>query len=300
MTEAPHTRRVAAHAKINPFLRVLGRRDDRYHDIETVVLPISLADELVIHAYSDPGQFRTLSLSLDVSGDPDLVRRVPVDESNLVMPAAATLAERGGVRGFAEIALHKRIPVAAGLGGGSADAAATLRALNDLWGVGLAEHDLRAIAADLGSDVPAMLHGAALIRGRGEDVTPVDASSFQWALVTFDFGVSTRDAYLWWDQDGTPSDPDPKELVQALTGGVAEFGRALLNDLEPPVVARHPRITDAKGRLLETGVAGAVMSGSGPTVAGLLRDDRALPAQVERELERISGRPIGYVSSFGS
>src|SRR5262249_19539438 len=146
-----HTRIVSAPAKVNPYLRVLGRREDGYHDLETIVLPVDLADRLQIHAYADE-TFRTLSLALDVTGEPGLAARVPVDETNLVFRAARALAAAGAVRGFAEIVLEKRVAVAAGLGGGSGDAAAALRALNELWGVGSTDEELLALGAEIGSD----------------------------------------------------------------------------------------------------------------------------------------------------
>ena len=300
MSEAPNTRRVLAAAKINPFLRVLGRREDGYHELETVLLPISLADELEIHAASDPGQYRTLSLSLEVNGEAELVRGVPLDESNLGLIAAKALADEADVRGFADIFLEKRVPSAAGLGGGSADAAATLSALNDLWGIGINDADLSAVGAKVGSEVPGMLLGAALVRGRGEDVASVHVSSFHWALVTFDFGVFTRDAYAWWDEDGGETGPPVEPLAGGLIGPPEEPAAVMFNDLEAPVVQRHPRIAEAKQALLSAGALGAVMSGSGPAVAGLLPNDQPLAAQSQHDLERLSGRPLRYVTSAAS
>lgn len=278
---------------------MLGRRGDGYHDLETAVLPISLADRIEVHAVSNPTQFRTLSLSLEITGEPDMVRRVPADESNLALRAARVLAERAGIRGFAEIHMQKEIPVAAGLGGGSADAAATLSALNDLWGASLEPGELSSIAAELGSDVPAMLRGPSLIRGRGEDVIDLRAMPFHWVLVTFDFGVSTKEAYGWWDEDGGGTGPDPGPVLEALQAGPAELGPVMFNDLEGPVARRHPRIAEAKRVLLGAGAAGAVMAGSGSCVVGLLPTAEPLSAQVEDELERLSGRPVGYVTSPG-
>ncbi|HEX8099172.1 MAG TPA: 4-(cytidine 5'-diphospho)-2-C-methyl-D-erythritol kinase, partial [Actinomycetota bacterium] len=215
MRSSSNTRTVEARAKINPFLRVLGRRSDGYHDIESLVLPISLADRLEIHAASDPS-FRTLSLALEVVGDPPLIRRVPVDESNLVLRVAEALARRGDVHGFADVTLEKLIPVAGGLGGGSADAAATLLALNDLWGNPVSDETLVEIGAHVGSDVPALLAGrAVLMAGRGEQVEPVEITPMRWRLVTFPFGVSTRDAYGWWDEDGAVTGPDPGGVLDA-------------------------------------------------------------------------------------
>jgi 4-diphosphocytidyl-2-C-methyl-D-erythritol kinase len=313
----PNTRVVDARAKVNVYLRVLGRRDDGYHDLDSFVLPIELADRLEIHASAEP-EFRTLSLSLDLSGDRESLARVPMDESNLVLRAAAAIAERAAVRGFAEILLEKRIPAAAGLGGGSSDAAATLHALNDLWGIGLDPEALRALGAGIGSDVPALLAGAPVVmRGRGETVRPVAAPALRWVLATFAFPVRTADAFAWWDSDrdpavrsSTPSggDRDPLEpgdrggggggVPRVGDGDVARVAAMLRNDLEPPVIRRYPVIRRVKDRLLEGGVAGAVMSGSGPTVAGLLPPDvPGLPAETLAEVRRLTGRRAIQVAS---
>jgi 4-diphosphocytidyl-2-C-methyl-D-erythritol kinase len=282
-----------APAKINLFLRVLGRRSDGYHDLESVLVPISLADGLQIHAASDPGEFRTLSFSLEVSGEPDSVRGVPVDESNLVLKAAKALADRVGVRGFADIHLKKRIPPAAGLGGGSSDAAATLRALNDLWGAGLGDDELMEIAAEVGSDVPAMLRGGAvLIGGRGERVVEQSTSPLSGVLATFDFGVRTGDAYGWWDSDGGTTGPDPRPLLESVSGPVEVLGPILFNDLEEPVVRRHPQIGRVKEALLRGGAIGALMAGSGPTVFGLLSPGTELELNARREVVELSGRSV--------
>ena len=271
----PDTLRVEARAKVNLFLRVLGRRSDGYHDLETLLVPIDLADHLEIHAHSDPAEFRTLSLSLEVSGDPALVGGVPLDDSNLVLRAARSLADAVGARGFADITLEKRVPVAAGLGGGSSDAAATLQALNDLWGCRLDDDVLRGVGQTVGSDVPALLLGGpALARGRGERVEQVSVPGLRLALITFPFGVSTADAFRWWDEEGGRTGPDAEPLLTAARdGGPAMLGRLLYNDLEGTVIRRHPLIGQAKERLLDAGAAGVVMCGSGPSLAALIPDD---------------------------
>jgi 4-diphosphocytidyl-2-C-methyl-D-erythritol kinase len=279
----PNTQEVDAPAKVNLSLRVLRRRDDGFHDIDSVVAPISLADRILIHAHADPSQFRTLSLSLRIAGDPELVRPVPSDESNLVLRAAGALAERAGVRGFAEIELEKRVPTAAGLGGGSADAAATLKALNDLWGCGLGLEDLGRVAAAVGSDVPALLAGRTVrIRGRGEVVAPAEPARARFVLVPFDFGVRTADAYRWWDEDGGPAAP----------------GDEWFNDLEPPVLARHPRIEEARAELQRAGLERVILCGSGPTLAGLLSEQASLDLDAAAAIRSVSGRPPLYASTF--
>ena len=296
-----HTVIVPAPAKVNPFLRVLGRREDGYHDLETIVLPIDLADRLQIHAYADE-TFRTLSLSLDVTGEALLAARVPLDETNLVLRAARALAEDGGIRGFAEIVLEKRVPVAAGLGGGSGDAAAALGALNQLWMLGRSDADLRARGAEIGSDVPALLVGGpCLARGRGELVERVAVPRLELVVVGFSFGVSTADAFGWWDEDGAVSGPEPGAAVSALqrvAAGAPEAAAALTNDLEAPVARRHDAVRQARERLVAAGVP-SFMTGSGPTVVGVLPlgQGRRLSPDAERDLERIAERPVRYTTT---
>ncbi|MGH2557360.1 MAG: 4-(cytidine 5'-diphospho)-2-C-methyl-D-erythritol kinase [Actinomycetota bacterium] len=288
--EAPDTVVVEARAKVNLFLRVLGRRSDGYHELETLIVPIDLSDRLEIHARSDPEQFRTLALSLEVSGDQDLLRGVPVDESNLVMTAARSLADAAGARGFADITLHKRVPAAAGLGGGSADAAATLRALNDVWSCHMDEEGLRRVGETVGSDVPPLLvGGAAVARGRGELVAPARVRPLELALITFPFGISTADAFRWWDEDDGPPGPDPTPVLDAAKRAVpATLGGLVYNDLEDVVIRRHPAIGEARQQLLDAGAAGVVMCGSGPTLAALLSSNRSfeppggLPVRIVR------------------
>ena len=267
-----------AHAKINVFLRVMGRRDDGLHDIESVVLPISLHDVVTATAVDarSAAADRARGISVQVEGDPELTRHVSTElGENLAGRAALALAERAGlVADAADVALrvHKRIPVAAGLGGGSADAAATLHALDELWGTDLGDAALRDLATHLGSDVPAMLAGEpVLVSGRGERLIPVHTAHTWWVLRPFAFGVSAADAYRWWDEArGTGSDPGV--LIAALEiGDVELLGDAIFNDLQPGIVARHPDVGTTLDVLADAGALGAIVSGSGPTVAALAR-----------------------------
>ncbi|HEY1332403.1 MAG TPA: 4-(cytidine 5'-diphospho)-2-C-methyl-D-erythritol kinase [Actinomycetota bacterium] len=295
---------VEAPAKVNLFLRVLGRRDDGYHELQTLVAPIGLADTVSIRAGRD-ADARELSLSLSLEGEPALTQSVPADGSNLVLRAARELAEAAGVHGFAEVRLHKRVPAAAGLGGGSSDAAASLRALNELWGCGLATDELSAIGARVGSDVPALLaDGPALASGRGEHVEAVPLPGFSCAVVMFDFAVSTADAFGWWDDDGGETGPDPQPSLATLTAG--EGGGAWLealrsgarNDLEAPVMKRHPVIRRVRDRLLERGAGAAIMCGSGPSVAAFFAEGGRLDESVAAELAGMSGRPVVTAGSW--
>jgi 4-diphosphocytidyl-2-C-methyl-D-erythritol kinase len=278
--------REPAPAKVNPFLRVLGRRDDGYHDIETLIQPITLADGVEVR----PAE----RLSLSVAGP----RRaeVPEGEENLVLRAARALAGRAGQPRGAVILVAKTVPVAAGLGGGSADAAAALRALNDLWELGWEDH-LGEVAAEIGSDVPALLHGGpVLARGRGERIEPLRVARTWWVLAMQPFGVSAADAYRWWDEDGTAPGPEPDRLLGAMAaGGPEEVGGLLFNDLEPSVVARHREIQEARERLAGAGALGVVMCGSGPTVAGLCRDGR----HAEEVSRTVGGVVVGSIGGPG-
>ena len=259
-----------AHAKINVFLRVLGRRDDGFHDLESLVLPISLHD-VVTAEVGGPGE-----MSLQVDEAPGSTERVPPElVDNLAGRALLALAERvgGGAEApGASLTVDKRIPVAAGLGGGSADAAATLLAVNELWRCDLDRVVLAEIGAWLGSDVPALLADEPVfVAGRGERLTPVHASSVWWVVKPFGFGVSAADAYGWWDDDPITG-PDTGVLIAALeTGDVQLLGDALFNDLQPGVVSRHGEIAETIDAFLEAGAFGAIMCGSGPTVAALAR-----------------------------
>ena len=254
--------RMAAHAKLNVFLRVLGRRDDGYHDVETLLLPISVADDVTVEAADE------LTLSLEGPA----TEGVPAGDTNLALRAARALAaEAAGARPpGARISIHKRIPVAAGLGGGSADAATTLLLLDELWGTGIGRDARARLAADVGSDVPAMFLGEpAYVRGRGEIVEPVLLQTTTWVVKPFAFGVSSADAYSWWDERAATG-PDPGALIAAAeTGNDELLGSVIYNDLQEPVAARHPEVADVVAAFTEAGARGAVMSGSGPTVVAL-------------------------------
>jgi 4-diphosphocytidyl-2-C-methyl-D-erythritol kinase len=273
-----------APAKLNVFLRVLGKRDDGYHDLETLVQPITLADG-VRAAHRDEG------LGLVVAGERSA--EVPAGPENLVLAAARALAKETGEARGANLTLIKRIPVAAGLGGGSADAAATLRALDRLWGTGLPPERLSEVGAGVGSDVPALVRGGPVVaRGRGDLVESVRVGRTWWVLRIMGFGVPVGQAYGWWDEDGAPTGPGPDPLLDAVAAGDASVvGPLLFNDLEAPVTARHPEVGRARDALLAAGALGAVMCGSGPTVAGLARDGR----HAEELARAVGGIAVGSV-----
>ena len=256
--------RLEAPAKVNVFLRVLAAREDGYHDLESLVVPISLADGVTVRADD--------RLHVEVRGVPSLAG--DVGGLNLALVAALALADACPDAAGALVEIDKRIPVAAGLGGGSADAAATLLALNRLWGCDLDPATLGEVAERIGSDVPALLMGGSvLMSGRGELLAPAEVASFWWVVVHLDFGVRSPDAYRWWDEDGGVPGPDPEPLLDAAAAGDAEaLGSLLFNDLAEVVARRHPAVGEAKQHLLAAGALGAIMSGSGSSVVGLARN----------------------------
>ena len=255
---------VRAPAKLNLYLRVVGKRADGYHEIETLFERIDLADELTFEARP-----RELSLT---STDP----RLSCGEDNLVLKAARLLQAESGTPRGACIHLVKRIPIAAGLGGGSSDAAATLRGLNTLWGLQLDPPRLAQLAARLGSDVPFFLSAAsfAVGRGRGERCEPLDESlSLAHVLVVPEERLSTREVYASAQIDLTASKPSITMVAHALrNGSLGELAHGLWNDLAPEAIRRCPVIATIQTSLRERGCLGTLVSGSGASVFGLCAD----------------------------
>ena len=273
---------VRAHAKVNLDLRVLGIRSDGYHELRTVFQTIELHDTLVC---SDaPGPF---TLKCKAPG-------VPLDNRNLVWQAASALwtalGRAGDVRDTV-VSIDKKIPIQAGLGGGSADAAAALVGLGRLWG-GAPLSLLREVGATIGADVPFFLSGGtALGLGRGEEIYPlVDLPAHFVVVVNPPFGVSTAEAYSWYDDDRAAGLKEPREL-QLLPVPWPTRAAQMINDLEPPVVRRHPEITGLKATLREAGAVAAAMSGSGSAVFGLFRS-RAAAARLIKPLSKAGNRAM--------
>jgi 4-diphosphocytidyl-2-C-methyl-D-erythritol kinase len=267
---------VRAHAKVNLDLRVLGSRADGFHELRTVFQTIELHDTLVCSAH--PGTF---VLKCRTPG-------VPLDDSNLVWRAAAALWKALGRAGHPRdtaVSIDKVIPMEAGLGGGSADAAAALSGLGRLWG-GVPVTLLREVASGIGADVAFFLAGGtALGLGRGEEIYPLVDLPPHWIVVVRPaFGVSTAEAYAWYDEDRAAGvKEDPHEL-QVLPVPWPTRAAQMVNDLEPAVVRRHPEIHSMKAALREAGAVASAMSGSGSAVFGLFRTSSA----AERVLRPLS------------
>jgi 4-diphosphocytidyl-2-C-methyl-D-erythritol kinase len=274
--------RVRAPAKINLALCVGPSRRDGYHPLATVYQAVSLYDE-VHAAWAEPDEF-----AVTVSGEgADLV---PTDETNLALRAARLLAHNYGQGGplGALLSIKKAIPVAGGLAGGSADAAAALLACAVLWDLDVGSDELSPLAAELGSDVPfALLGGTALGSGRGEHVVPVLArGGYHWVLAFGHHGLSTPAVYRRHDELGARraglrgggglAFEVPPALMNALrSGDPVALGAALVNDLQPAALDLQPRLRQVLESGLEYGAVGALVSGSGPTCAFLAASEAA-------------------------
>lgn len=264
-----------ASAKVNLVLEVLGKRPDGYHELSTVMQAVDLFDRLTVEAAA--------TITLETS-EPAL----PTDDRNLVVRAARLLQEAAGTEAGARIVLDKRIPLAAGLGGGSSDAAATLLGLNRLWGLRWRRERLVELAVKLGMDVPFFLgRGRALGTSRGEVLAALPGvGGYALVLVNPGVGLSTQEVYgrvpPGWraESDGT------RRMLDALKKrNVVRVAGALTNHLEHWVEPAMPVIGRMKAALLAAGALGAAMSGSGPTVFGLARSlDQA--RQIQRRVNR--------------
>lgn len=262
-----------ARAKVNLVLDVVGPRVDGYHELRTIFQSIELADILSVELADD------IVVVCPAPGVPD-------GPGNLAFRAAARLRERFQVSAGCRITIEKRIPAAAGLGGGSADAAAALVALNELWGLDLTSADLVALASEIGSDVPFMVAGGTCLgAGRGELLTPVaTAGRFPIAVVVPPVAVATPAAYQAVDRWPTPLHPAIEPALAALRRGRwQDLAAAVGNTFEAPVAAAEPRIAEVIATIRRVVPHGVVMSGSGSAIAVIA----PRPWQVEELVRRL-------------
>jgi 4-diphosphocytidyl-2-C-methyl-D-erythritol kinase len=277
-----HTR---APGKINVFLKVGSLLDDGYHDVAIAYQAVSL--------YEDVRAFPASDFSVSVTGTVEL-SRVPTDASNIAIKAAQLLAHRTGYRAGVRLKIDKHVPVTGGMGGGSADAAATLLACDALWGTQLGREDMLALASELGADVPfALTGGTAIGTGRGDQLSPALAKGqFQWVLALADYGLSTPAVYSELDkhrdrhaQDIFPVEVAPfvdADVLQALRAGDPHMlAETLYNDLQAPAIHLQPSLAAVLELGEQNGALAGIVSGSGPTVAFLTEDvDSALELEM--------------------
>ncbi|SFJ87564.1 4-diphosphocytidyl-2-C-methyl-D-erythritol kinase [Paenibacillus sp. UNC496MF] len=251
-----------APAKINLLLDVLRKREDGFHEVEMIMTMVDLADRLEMEElHSD---------SIIISSQAGYI---PLDEKNLAFQAARLIKDRYNVRKGVYIHLDKNIPVAAGLAGGSSDAAATLRGLNRLWELGISEEELCMLGAELGSDVPfCVTGGTAIARGRGEKLERIDNPPQCWVILAKPpINVSTADVYGKLRASELKHHPSTKDMLEAIaSGSFADVCAHLGNVLEDVTLKLHPEVLQLKDIMQRLGADGVLMSGSGPTVFGLV------------------------------
>lgn len=266
--------RVRALAKINWTLDVIGKREDGYHELDMLLQSVALHDRLIIAPAA--------RISLEMRGWP----WIRVDEKNLVLRAARALSEAAGGERGARMTLEKRIPVGAGMGGGSADAAAALVGLNALWKLGLSDAELERIGAALGADVPFCVRGGLQrARGIGERLHPLDAVRVCWLVVAQPCrGLSTKDVFggLRVDRIDASSRPDNDAAMSALQAGdLPALASAMGNALQPVATSLRPAIAECVERIGRTGALAVQMTGSGSAVFGVYASARAARAALD-------------------
>ncbi len=250
-----------AYAKINIGLDVLRRRSDGYHEVRMIMQTVDLCDDLLFEKTQQPG------IVLKTNND-----ELPVNGDNLICKAAALLFRERGIKEGVKITLTKRIPIAAGMAGGSSDAAATMRGLNELFDMGYSMRELQALGVTLGADIPYCLVGGTMLsEGIGEILTPLPAPPVCHLVVAKpDINVSTGFVYGNLHADTLTEHPDIDGMIAALkTGSLQGITDRLGNVLETVTVKEYPVIEELKELLRRKGAANALMSGSGPTVFGI-------------------------------
>jgi 4-diphosphocytidyl-2-C-methyl-D-erythritol kinase len=255
---------IHAPAKINLFLALAPRRADGFHPVETIY-------QAVASDFTDTIELTTQDAGISLTSD---ASEVPTDATNLCWRAAALLLDKTGVKRGVQINLRKRIPVGAGLGGGSSDAAAVLAGLNELWQLSLSPVALAAYAAELGSDVPFFLSGGTAIgRGRGEELTALAIPQYWFVIAWPGIHLSTAAVYRAWDETPSHGNGTLEEMLASLNNGDPVRGAASLrNDLDTVACRLCPACAQLKQTLLDLGCLAALISGSGAAVFGIAKD----------------------------
>jgi len=258
--------KIRAPGKINLGLRIVGRRDDGYHLIDTIMAPVSLYDKIEITKGRRPSAGTPGSRLLSVTCDH---LTVPPGKKNIVYRAAELMMASGKIQQPVKIHIQKQIPVGAGLGGGSSDAAATMMGLNRLFNIGYSASKLKALALSLGADVPFFIdRRPARARGVGERLSPIPRLPWVWVIILFP-GFSISTAWAYGKLRVKLTKPIANTSITRLINRRIDLGKLLVNDLEIVALARYPRIGQLKAKLIAAGAEGALMSGSGSAVFGL-------------------------------
>lgn len=277
-----------AYAKINLGLDVVGRLENGYHEVKMVMQTVGIYDEL---------SFEKVDSGITVTTDSG---ELPTDENNLIYKAAKLMFETYGIQGGVRIHLQKNIPIAAGMAGGSTDAAATMKGINRLFDLDVSLRELMELGVKIGADVPyCILGGTALAEGIGEKLTALPQAPECFLLVAKpDINVSTKYVYEHLDAEGVDKHPDIDGMVRAIEeGSLQGILDRMENVLENVTVKAHPVINTIKNRMKELGAVGSLMSGSGPTVFGIFVEE----AKVQEAYAKIKEEQLAkqvFVTEF--
>lgn len=274
---------IKAYAKINLGLDVVQELPNGYHEVRMIMQTVGIYDELTLEK-TDAGIYLTTD-----SGE------LPTDENNLIYRAARLMQQTYQIEDGVRIHLRKTIPIAAGMAGGSTDAAATMKGMNNLFGLGLSVPELMELSVRIGADVPyCILGGTALAEGIGEKLTSLPAAPSCHVLIAKpDINVSTKYVYEHLDSAGIQHHPDIDGMVSAIrAGSLPGILERLENVLEAVTIPLYPVIADLKKRMLELGAAGSLMSGSGPTVFGIFTDSKKAACAYEQLLSENIAKQI--------
>lgn len=277
-----------AYAKINLGLDVTGKLPNGYHEVKMIMQSVGIYDELTL-TKTDSG----ITIATDES-------ELPTNEDNLIYRAAKLMFDTYSITGGVHIQLSKNIPIAAGMAGGSTDAAATMKGINRLYQLNIPTQELMRISVSIGADVPyCILGGTALAEGIGEILTPLaPAPSCHLLVAKPDINVSTKYVYEHLDASVTLSHPDINGIVDAINmGSLQGIIERLGNVLETVTVEAYPIISDLKKQMLELGAAGSLMSGSGPTVFGIYTDEKSVQNAYEQIRKNPELKQV-FVTSF--
>ena len=293
MVSAGYVITVEAQAKINLSLEILGKRPDGYHELRSIVMPVSLTDTLSLTStYAQVAMTLTVDSGVDAS-------KIGAVERNLAVRAAKLMQERYRINAGARIHIHKRIPIGGGMGGGSADAAGVIRGLDRLWDLNRPREELMALGAELGSDVPALVHGGAvLMEGRGERVRglfepekPPRCEGFWTVIANPGIMCPTPDVFKKWRAGLTAAPLLLHNITSSIrTSDVSAAADALYNGLQQGVFESYPEVAQTATRLQEAGCLGVLLSGSGASVFGLARSEAH-----GREISRKLGSGLWHV-----
>ncbi len=277
-----------AYAKINLGLDVIGRLENGYHEVKMIMQTVDIYDVLTL---------KKISEGIVVTTDNG---ELPTDDNNLIYKAARLMKEKYGVQDGISIHLEKNIPIAAGMAGGSTDAAAAFLGMNELFGLGASLSELQELGVKVGADVPyCIMGGTALAEGIGEKLSELPAPPDCYLVVAKpDINVSTKYVYEHLDEEGVPAHPDIDGMIQSLKqGDLRGIASRLGNVLEMVTVREHTIITDIKKSMLESGALGSLMSGSGPTVFGIFEEREKAETATELLKNKQLTKQI-FVTSF--